>query len=321
MTYETYKTLLVEKLRQEFKTKGEYEIYVDRIIKNNMEMDGLEIKAQDSKIISSIDIESYYRSDVDIEKACAEIIKSYERIPISIKEFFEISADYSKLKNSLQLRVVNKDDNNLKFLQKGIYRFNDVGAEIVYLELKRGEDYNTSYRVTADMLELYGLTEEEVFSDAIENTQKKNPIIINGIYETICEIIGEDATQDKDRQNDDIYVISNKEKLFGAAVLSYPDSLKLIRETVGEKFYILPSSIHEVLAVSQDTVPLGAIELREMVREINRTEVEPQDILSNEVFEYDAEHNRLKQCIIKEREKIRGRAYDYEKREDSFFGR
>ena len=50
-------------------------------------------------------------------------------------------------------------------------------------------------------------------------------------------------------------------------------------------FYILPSSLHECIAIPQSHSDLG--QLAEMVYEINMTQVELQDRLSTEVYQYD----------------------------------
>ena len=57
---------------------------------------------------------------------------------------------------------------------------------------------------------------------------------------------------------------------------------------MGEPYYILPSSIHEVLLVKQsEGYNLEA--LREMVKEVNRTEVRPEEILSSCIFKYNGQ--------------------------------
>ena len=71
----------------------------------------------------------------------------------------------------------------------------------------------------------------------------------------------------------------------GAGVIFCDSVLQKIREKIGN-FYILPSSIHEVLIVPVS----GGIELdylEEMVRTINATEVSPEDRLSDQVYLFD----------------------------------
>lgn len=72
----------------------------------------------------------------------------------------------------------------------------------------------------------------------------------------------------------------------GSAGILDTDKLQEISEAIGQDLYILPSSIHECLLLpkSEKTVQ----ELKEMVQEVNRQEVEPEEWLSDNVYEYSA---------------------------------
>ena len=65
-----------------------------------------------------------------------------------------------------------------------------------------------------------------------------------------------------------------------------------VREKVGGDFFILPSSIHELLVVpKQDGMELSDLEA--MVKEVNATQVAPEEKLSDHVYEYDAKEKEL----------------------------
>lgn len=82
-----------------------------------------------------------------------------------------------------------------------------------------------------------------------------------------------------------MYIITNKNRNFGATCLVYPGLLDSIYEKVGGDYYILPSSIHECIAlkVNDDLDPKI---LRALVRKINYTEVKPEEVLSDNVYVY-----------------------------------
>ena len=61
-----------------------------------------------------------------------------------------------------------------------------------------------------------------------------------------------------------------------------------------EGFFILPSSVHEVLIVPKDTY-LSVKELGNLVREVNQSEVSREEVLSDRVYEYDSEKGRIRQ--------------------------
>ena len=89
-----------------------------------------------------------------------------------------------------------------------------------------------------------------------------------------------------------MYVLSNKEKTMGAACILYDSILTLIGERLQDDFYILPSSIHECIVVPMN-ITTTKKELQEMVREINATQVIPEEVLSDEVYTYTREIHRL----------------------------
>jgi hypothetical protein len=72
----------------------------------------------------------------------------------------------------------------------------------------------------------------------------------------------------------------------GAAVIACPEILQAVHTMIGEDFYILPSSIHEVLIVPKYICD-DAEELKEMVRTVNQAEVMPEERLSDNVYTFD----------------------------------
>ena len=89
-----------------------------------------------------------------------------------------------------------------------------------------------------------------------------------------------------------MYVLTNMQRNYGAAVLLYPGLLEMIGEEWKENFYILPSSIHEVLLVPESKNP-GLSELKEAVFSINRTEVTKEEFLSDTVYYYNCRKKEL----------------------------
>jgi hypothetical protein len=93
-------------------------------------------------------------------------------------------------------------------------------------------------------------------------------------------------------ENENLYVLTNSVKTNGATALLDDKIMDTIREQVGDNFYILPSSVHECLIlVADDRVDPAALEA--MVQKVNATEVNPQDRLSNHVYQYDCNTHEL----------------------------
>lgn len=89
------------------------------------------------------------------------------------------------------------------------------------------------------------------------------------------------------------YVLSNRHGLYGAAVALYPGVLQKIADFMGRDLMLLPSSTHEFLVVNKNC-EIGLEEALEMVSEINRTEVPPEDFLADSVYIFEKDTGKIK---------------------------
>ena len=91
-----------------------------------------------------------------------------------------------------------------------------------------------------------------------------------------------------------MYVLTNEQRLYGAANILYPEYLEDIAQRVDSDIYIIPSSVHEVI-----TIPAYMVEsvdyLQAMVMEVNRNEVSEEDYLSDGVYLYSRETKEVEQ--------------------------
>jgi hypothetical protein len=98
-----------------------------------------------------------------------------------------------------------------------------------------------------------------------------------------------------------LFLATNNKALYGASVIAIPGFLDQAAEKLGGSFYILPSSIHEVLLLRNDQ-EMDVRELEDMVQNVNEQIVSPEEQLSDRVYHYDAQ------------EKVFELASDYEQR-------
>lgn len=84
-----------------------------------------------------------------------------------------------------------------------------------------------------------------------------------------------------------LYVLTTKDGRLGASILDSREELVKAKMEIGENFYILPSSIHECIAVP-DSIMAGSSpeEMQKMVADINQQEVSPTEQLSNSVYHF-----------------------------------
>lgn len=180
---------------------------------------------------------------------------------------------------------------------------------------ERVEDLAIAYKIDVDvpmdegrgivkidnkMLELWQVTPEDIKKAAFHNMEKSNEPVLSPMSEVAMNIVmdGNNTTnllhEDLNSQNQEpMFVLTNDSKYYGAASLLYPGVLDRVSELFPEGFYILPSSVHETLIVPKDG--MNPKDLGNMVREVNREMVDPEEILSDRVYEYNKELGRIQQ--------------------------
>ena len=147
-----------------------------------------------------------------------------------------------------------------------------------------------SFMVTNGIASMYQMTGGEVMEEAYKNTSQQGYVMrnINDTMRDMMESEGmpQELIDEIISQEVPLYVLTNKESVNGANVISCPEVLEKVYEEFGEGYYVLPSSIHEVLLVKESESP-GVQELRQTVFNVNKQEVAPQEVLSYNVFHYD----------------------------------
>ena len=102
------------------------------------------------------------------------------------------------------------------------------------------------------------------------------------------------------RMNEDeltLYVLTNREKIFGASAMLYSEKLKELADRFGCDLLILPSSVHEVLIVPDDRKREYDY-YRWMVKEVNTTQVDPEEILSYNLYRYDRKKEEIEEITV-----------------------
>lgn len=89
-----------------------------------------------------------------------------------------------------------------------------------------------------------------------------------------------------------LYVLTNRRKAYGAAGILDRNLIPRFAREADSGLFILPSSRHEVLLVPESE-GTDAAELSQMVKEVNQTAVSPEDRLSDHVYYYDKQTDKI----------------------------
>lgn len=144
--------------------------------------------------------------------------------------------------------------------------------------------------ITDDICEKSGLCKEELFQIVRKNSRREGyqcttlGAILSGSFPG--DIFSPDGLP--------AYVLRNSRNLYGASALLSDDVLYHVYEIIGESFYVLPSSTHELILVPESFIKMKPLsELKQIVSEVNREVVSEEDYLSDNVYYYDGETQNL----------------------------
>lgn len=274
---------------------------------NNLVLTGLALIPQNSNIGPTIYLNGYLDK---YENGCAtisdivtDIINIYNN---STPHHFDVENfyDFSKIKSKIIFKLISYGRN--KELLEGVPYIPYLDFAIVFQVLIDDLSDNNS---TASILIrnehtlMWKSTIRDLYDAALENTPKLQPCCITSMNDIILEMMKtEHNIPDKEVVNilDNIYsaeqpqmyVLSNKNKINGAACLLYPRVLDDFAEKINSDFYVLPSSLHECICVPA-SFDMDAEQLLEMVREVNETQVEQEDLLTDSVYFYSKQKSIL----------------------------
>ena len=129
--------------------------------------------------------------------------------------------------------------------------------------------------VTPELLDVWGVTKEQVFTEAHVNSYIESRI--EPMSEFMSALLGTDVTGE---EKSPMYIVSNKTRMFGAfAVIAEASILERI---FPEGYIVFPSSVHECIVMSKNNyIP----EMNDMVADINMTMLDAE-VLSDKVYEF-----------------------------------
>jgi hypothetical protein len=96
-----------------------------------------------------------------------------------------------------------------------------------------------------------------------------------------------------EKSNVNMYILTNINRIDGAVCIIYPNLLNDLALSIGSGFYVIPSSVHEVIIVPSENT-YESDDIKDMIREINDTQVKLEEILSYSLYYFD---NTLRKLI------------------------
>ena len=298
MDFEEFKEQFTEDVKQGLADAGiDAKVSINTVEKMNESYEAMTVTPEGSNVGVNVNMEKFFEAyengttyeDV-VDKAVNVVEGGFANQPT-----VDVSAltDYDQMKDKLIMEVVSAEA-NADMLDKVPHKDMEDMAVVYRFEINSNDDGRATILVTNQLIETMGVTPEQLHADAMENAPELKPAVIKGMSEVMAEMMGV-STEDlammgmpMDPADEQMFVASVPDKIHGAGVLAYQDFMDQAAERVGGDFFILPSSIHEVLIVP-DNGNMSLSDLEAMVKEVNATQVAPEDKLTDSVYHYDSQ--------------------------------
>lgn len=295
----------VEYIKNSFKKLmgAEADIQLKKIIKNNdCELDALIILERGNFISPTIYLNDYFEAygmGMPIGDIISGIYNVYRKYRIEGKVSVDLFKDFGEIKKSIAYKLVNRKNNKKLLSDVPYFEYLDL-AVVFYFMVNTAEISDATVLIHNAHLELWNVSREELYEIAKINTPKLFKYNISDMRDIISGFVCEEFESGKELSEtalEDIlqtkngrvagsgmFVLTNKKGINGAACILYDGVVQSFAECVKNDVYIIPSSIHEVIMIPEGNI--AKEELNKMVEQVNDSEVECCDVLSDHVYKY-----------------------------------
>lgn len=284
-----------EKMAKELSNRlGEdYHIIPQTITKNNtVTYDMLSIRKENEAVSPVIYLDEHFKSyqnGASIQEIAGDILGIYQKgkdLSPAIPSDFMM--DFAQVKDRICFKLVNASLNSS--ILSDIPHVDYLDLAVVFIVVLSDSDSGfSSVTIKNGFLDIWETNESDLYKIALENAARMLGSMICPIESIICKMTGIADIPPLDNR---LFVATNRQKLHGAGVILYPGLLKDFSKEIGEDLYILPSSIHECLFIPHSFVS-DPLVLKDMVSEVNRTQVLPEEVLSDSVYYYSSASDKV----------------------------
>lgn len=288
------------------------EVRLKHVLKNNVERTGLIIHRGQDTASPIIYLDGYYEDYLKGRKLndiMTDIrFQSRQELSPDILSLVRRAGDYDIAKEDLQICLCDPEQNR-EWLKDRVYTRAGDFAAVYQINIAEDEHGIMNIPVTRDLMNMWGISEEILHRDALAADRNRRPLFIN-----LKNLIGhmtfglekENLLElneiPKEYEDFPVFCLTNESGMNGAGLILDDGLMEKIGKMIGHDYYILPSSIHEVMIVPDD----GKVRLDElsgMVREANQKAVGPEELLSYSVQYYDRAQGRFYNAGTHDREK------------------
>lgn len=287
-----YEDKIIEEIRKEL--GNSVNVQVQDVWKNNHVLRrGMTIQREGQNVSPIIYIDLFCKEleqGANMNSVVKGILRLFTQRPSTNNMNMAFFKDYEKVKDRIIYRLVSRERNrelledvpHTEFLDLAIcycchYEDFTLGEGMILIHNSHMEEWNV------------GLDDLKFRADW--NTPRLMPPWLCSMEDALRGTLDQKALDQLRKVQREMgrymYVLSNNRRCYGASALLYPGVLQKVAHKLGNRFFILPSSIHETILVKDDRDSTGE-NLHDMIADINRDQLEPEEVLSDYAYHYNA---------------------------------
>ena len=309
---------ILEYLPKEYKD-AQVEV-MERTKNNDTLLHGLIIHSGEKKDMEAAPIfylepyfDVYRFGEKDMEDVMHELARDYLQVIRNMPQFDLPEMTREGVEDKVYVKLVNTRSNQERLRDLVSLPVDGGFSLTAYIDMDM-PNKDAMIQITKDLASRMDFDERELMQTAMQNTVNAHPAELVEMRKVMMDMSGlrrldprDNLLQDNCSPAEDMtmLILTNSDKFFGATALFYPDVQAKIADATGGSYYILPSSVHELI-ILPDNGTLDERELAHMVQSVNSCEVSPEEQLGNKVLFYNAAADRLMVAVDLDKEKARG---------------
>lgn len=265
---------------------------------NGVLLHGLTVQAKGQNVAPTVYLEHFFRAyqeGMTFAEIMEKLMAVYRQDTPACNVDMEFFRDFSRVCDRICYRLVGSAGNgellenipHVEFLDLAVCFYYAYSGEVL------GEG---SILVHNSHMKEWGTSVAELMELAKQNTPRLFPAQCSTMEEVLQELLNGKERGILPGREVPLKVLTNSKRIHGAVCLIYQGMLEQIAEELDASLYILPSSVHEVILLAEDGV-VSSGELKEMVMQVNRTQVAPEEVLSDSVYWYDRGRKRVERVL------------------------
>ena len=282
-----------EKMRRGIESVMGKEVKLHAVKKNNgVVLYGITIYTEGCNIMPTLYLESYYedyKNGKPIKDVACEFMREYDRSLINENFNVDFFEDYEQVKPLLGYKLINTDM-NVDLLKEVPHKCYLNLAIVCYCNIVDDRIGKGTILIRNEHLDIWGIKAEKLIKDAVRSMKVTNPPELINMAELLKELYDDPGQLICGKIP--MWVLTSKNRQFGAAAMVYGNWLEYIGDAIEEDYYVLPSSIHEVIILPKKYA-LDKDDLVKMVREINEEQVDTEELLANNIYYYNRDTKEL----------------------------